>query len=64
MINEITRYISLVMNVNIRSFSLSTENGVFDGHIELYVHDMSDLDTLIRQLQKIEGIQNVVRTDL
>ena len=45
MINEITRYISLVMNVNIRSFSLSTENGVFDGHIELYVHDMSDLDT-------------------
>ena len=64
MINEITRYISLVMNVNIRSFSLSTENGVFDGHIELYVHDMGDLDTLIKQLQKIEGIQNVVRTDL
>ena len=64
MINEITRYISLVMNVNIRSFSLSTENGVFDGHIELYVHDMGDLDTLIKQLHKIEGIQNVVRTDL
>ena len=64
MINEITRYISLVMNVNIRSFSLSTENGVFDGHIELYVHDMGDLDTLIKQLQKIEGIQSVVRTDL
>jgi GTP pyrophosphokinase len=64
MINEITRYISLVMNVNIRSFSLSTENGVFDGHIELYVHDMGDLDTLIKQLHKIEGIQSVVRTDL
>ena len=64
MIIEIKRYISLVMNVNIRSFSLSTENGVFDGHIELYVHDMGDLDTLIKQLHKIEGIQSVVRTDL
>ena len=63
-INEITRYISFVMSINIRSFSLSTENGVFDGHIDLYVHDMGDLEKLIRKLQKIEGIQSVVRTEL
>ena len=63
-INEITRYISFVMSINIRKFSLSTENGVFDGHIDLYVHDMGDLEKLIRKLQKIEGIQSVVRTDL
>ena len=63
-INEITRYISFVMSINIRSFSLSTENGVFEGHIDLYVHEMGDLEKLIRKLQKIEGIQSVVRTEL
>ena len=63
-INEITRYISFVMSVNIRKFTLETEDGVFEGHIDLYVHDMRDLEKLIRKLRKIDGIQSVVRTDI
>ena len=63
-INDITRYISFVMSVNIRKFCLGTEDGVFDGFIDLYVNDMSDLDKLMKKLQKIEGIQSVIRTDL
>lgn len=64
MINDITRYISFVMSVNIRKFCLGTEDGVFEGYIDLYVHEMNDLDKLIKRLQKIEGIQSVIRTDL
>ena len=64
MINDITRYISFVMSVNIRKFCLGTEDGIFDGFIDLYVHDMGDLDKLMKKLQKIEGIQSVIRTDL
>ncbi len=64
MINDITRYISFVMSVNIRKFCLGSEDGVFEGYIDLYVNDMGDLDKLIKRLQKIEGIQNVIRTDL
>ncbi len=64
MINDITRYISFVMSVNIRKFSLSTDDGVFEGHIDLYVHDMDDLEKLMRRLQKIDGIESVIRTDL
>lgn len=63
-INEISRYISLVMSVNIRRFNLGTEEGVFEGYIDLYVHDKGDLEKLIRKLNKIEGIQSVVRSDL
>ena len=63
-INDITRYISFVMSVNIRKFCLSTEDGIFDGFIDLYVNDMSDLEKLMKKLQKIEGIQSVIRTDL
>ncbi len=64
MINDITRYISFVMSVNIRKFCLGSEDGVFEGYIDLYVHDMGDLDKLVKRLQKIEGIQSVIRTDL
>ena len=63
-INDITRYISFVMSVNIRRFNLGTEDGVFEGHIDLYVNDMGDMEKLVRKLQKIEGIQSVVRTDI
>ena len=63
-INDITRYISFVMSVNIRKFCLGTEDGIFDGFIDLYVNDMGDLDKLMKKLQKIEGIQSVIRTDL
>ncbi len=64
MINDITRYISFVMSVNIRKFCLGSEDGIFEGYIDLYVNDMGDLEKLIKRLQKIEGIQNVIRTDL
>ncbi len=64
MINDITRYISFVMSVNIRKFCLGSEDGVFEGYIDLYVNEMGDLDKLVKRLQKIEGIQSVIRTDL
>lgn len=63
-INDITRYISLVMSVNIRRINIATEEGVFEGYIDLYVHDRYDLEKLIKKLSKIEGIQSVIRTDL
>lgn len=63
-INEITRYISFVMSVNIRKFYLGTEDGVFEGHIDLYVNNTDDIEKLTKKLKKIEGIQSVVRTDL
>ena len=50
--------------MNKRRIYLKTEDEVFDGYIDLYVHDKDDLERLIRRLNKIEGIQSVVRTDL
>ena len=63
-INEISRYISLVMSVNIRKFCLGTDEGIFEGYIDLYVHDKEDLEKLIKKLNKIEGITSVVRSDI
>ena len=64
MINDITALTSKVMGVNIRRFNIGTEDGIFDGFIDLYVHDIDVLETLILRLQKIKGIESVVKTDL
>lgn len=64
MINDITRITSEVMGVNIRRFNIGTEDGIFDGFIDLYVNDMNNLERLIKMLQKIKGIEEVIRKDL
>ena len=64
MINDITRLTSKVMGVNIRRFNIGTEDGIFEGFIDLYVHDIAVLETLILRLQKIKGIESVIKTDL
>ena len=64
MINDITRVTSKVMNVNIRRINLGTEEGIFDGFIDLYVHDIDDLENLILKLKNIKGIESVVRKEL
>ncbi len=63
-ITEITRYISFVMSVNIKNINISSNDGVFEGTIDLYVHDRNDLEKLTRKLGKVDGIQSVIRTDI
>ncbi len=63
-INDVTRVISSELKVNMRSFSIETDNGVFEGNIELYVHDTKHLETLIDHLKQIEGIEEVERVDV
>ena len=64
LLNEISRYISLVMGVNMKKVYLSTEEGIFDGYIDLLVHDKTALERMIRKLGSIDGIQSVARTDM
>ena len=64
MINDITRLTSKDLNVNIRRFNLGAEDGIFDGYIDLYVHDIDDLENLIMKLKNIKGIESVVRREL
>jgi GTP pyrophosphokinase len=63
MINDITKVISAELKVNMRSLSIDTEGGIFEGNIMLYVHDKSHLDTLIKKLEKVNGVVKVNRFD-
>jgi guanosine-3',5'-bis(diphosphate) 3'-pyrophosphohydrolase len=60
-VNAITKVITEVHGVNMKSISFETEDGFFDGRIELYVYDTEQLDSLVLKFQQIEGIKSVTR---
>lgn len=64
LLNDITKCISLGMGVNMRKLNMGTEQGIFEGFIDLFVNDKSALEELISRLSSINGIQSVMRTDI
>lgn len=60
--NQLTKVISNNMNVNIQSISLSSEAGIFNGHIAVIVPNNTVLKRLIDNIKKVDGIDKVVRT--
>ncbi len=61
--NNITTVISKELSVNIRTINLHGHDGVFEGTIDLYVHNTSDLNNLIMNLIKIKGVESVHRVE-
>ena len=62
-VSNITKVISNELKVNIRSISIDSNDGVFDGTIMLFVHDTDHLTKMIKKLQQIKGILTVARID-
>ena len=58
---DVSRVITSQMNVNIHKLTIGSEDGVFDGSIELRVHDREDVKAIISELKKIEGLQEVTQ---
>jgi GTP pyrophosphokinase len=63
LVNDVTRIISNELKVNMRSITIDTNDGIFEGNIMLFVHDTTHLETLMRKLYKVDGIVNVTRFD-
>lgn len=63
LINDVTKIISNELKVNMRSITIDTDQGIFEGNIMLYVHDTRHLDMLIKKLEKVNGVVKVHRYD-
>jgi len=61
--NNITTVISKELNVNIRTINLHGHDGVFEGTIDIYVHNTSDINNLIMKLMRIKGVESVYRVE-
>lgn len=61
LINDVTKIISNELKVNMRSISIDTDTGIFEGKIVLYINDSKSLDLLITKLEKVTGVVKVSR---
>ena len=64
LLNDISSFISRTLGINMRKLQLSTEDGLFEGFIELLVRDKKNLERMVEGLSRIDGIQDVIRTDI
>jgi len=63
LINNITKVISNDFKVNMRSITVDTNDGIFDGSIMVFVNDKEHLDQLIENLLEVKGVTGVSRFD-
>ena len=64
LVNKLTEIISKQINVNMKSISFETNDGVFEGRIRVLVYDTEQLEQLTRKFEAVEGVQRVTRWDM
>ncbi len=62
-VNKITGIISADLNVNMKSISFDSHDGIFEGRVMAYVRDTEHLDNLMNQLIDVHGINTIERID-
>ncbi|MFC3197527.1 RelA/SpoT family protein [Parapedobacter deserti] len=63
LVNKLTKVISHDFKVNIRSITISSNDGIFEGSIMIFVNDTAHLENLIKHLKQIKGITGITRFD-
>jgi GTP pyrophosphokinase len=63
LVNKITSIISHQHNVNMRSISFESNDGIFEGKVMAYVQDTDHLMSLIEKLRRVNGVRSVERVD-
>lgn len=61
MLLDVSKVISDQLGINIHKLTISSDNGIFDGTIELRVHDREEVKTIMNQLRNIDDLQEVQR---
>ena len=61
MLLDVSKVISDQLDINIHKLTISSDNGIFDGTIELRIHDRDEVKVIMDQLKKIEDLQEVQR---
>ena len=61
LVNDVTKVISGILNVNIHSLNISGDEGFFHGFITVHIGNNTQLNNLIKKLLEIEGLEKVIR---
>jgi GTP diphosphokinase / guanosine-3',5'-bis(diphosphate) 3'-diphosphatase len=61
LVNDLTDVLSKSMKTNMKSINVSSDSGMFEGILTVYVNDLDHLESIIERLKKVSGIKNVMR---
>ena len=61
LINEITQILSNNLKVNIKSININSSDGTFDGLITVRVIDKQNLNNVINNIKKVDGVISINR---
>lgn len=62
-LNDITNVLSRQLNVNIHKLTIESEDGIFSGKLQLFVHDVQEVKMICNELKKIPDIKSVTRME-
>nr|WP_313978254.1 RelA/SpoT family protein [uncultured Prevotella sp.] len=60
MLHDISDVLSDQLGVNIRKVTISSDNGIFEGTIEMQVHDRKDVQFIVENMKNIKDVQEVL----
>ena len=58
---DLTRLITTDFNINMRTISIHSHDGIFEGTIGIYVKDIESLNSLLDNIRHIKGVDRVKR---
>jgi GTP pyrophosphokinase len=62
-VSNISDVITRDLQVNMRSISIDSNDGMFEGSITLFVKDTKHMEALIRKLKKVKGVISIRRLE-
>ena len=60
-VTNITSVINKEKNITLRSISIDSNDGLFQGHLTVLVNDTRDLEALIKKIKTVKGVKHVGR---
>ena len=60
-VNNISSVISKDAKINIRSFSIDSHDGLFEGVLTIMISDTNQLNSIVKKLKEVKGVKNVSR---
>ena len=61
MLHDVSEVISDKLDVNIHKMTISSDDGIFDGTIELRVHDRDEVRVIMEQLKTVDDLKEVLQ---
>jgi GTP pyrophosphokinase/guanosine-3',5'-bis(diphosphate) 3'-pyrophosphohydrolase len=61
MVNDLTDVLSKSLQTNLKSLNISSDGGMFEGILTLFVADIDHLEQIMNRLERVQGVKSVMR---